>query len=74
MPYHNAPILICPGNWLGSRAFVGTGVTVAEHSIVTAGSLVSQSVPPWKIVRGNPAEAVRSRVLTRRPSVWSLPS
>lgn len=65
MPYHNAPIPICRGSWLGSGAFVGPGVPVAEHSIVTAGRLVTQFVPPWKIVRGYPTEAVRFRVLAR---------
>ena len=65
MPYRNAPIRICRGCWLASRVFIGPGVTVGEHCIVTAGSVVTRSVPPWKIVQGNPAEVIRSRVLTR---------
>ncbi len=65
MSYRNAPIRIGRGCWLASRVFIGPGVTVGEHSIVTAGSVVTKSVPPWKVVQGNPAEVVRSRVLTR---------
>lgn len=65
MPYRNAPIRIGRGSWIGSRAFIGPGVHIGEHCIVTAGSVATRSVLPWQIVRGNPAEVVGTRVLTR---------
>jgi acetyltransferase-like isoleucine patch superfamily enzyme len=45
-------------------AFVGPGslllphVTIGRGAVVSAGSVVSRSVPPLKMVRGNPAAAV----------------
>jgi putative colanic acid biosynthesis acetyltransferase WcaF len=65
MPYRNAPITIERGAWVASCAFVGPGVTVGEHSIVGAGSVVTRSVPPWTVVQGNPATVVKARVLKR---------
>jgi putative colanic acid biosynthesis acetyltransferase WcaF len=65
MPYRNEPITIERGAWVASCAFVGPGVTVGEHSIVGAGSVVTRSVPSWSVVQGNPATVVKPRVLRR---------
>ncbi|MCP4660290.1 MAG: acyltransferase, partial [bacterium] len=42
------------------------GVTLGEGTVVTAGSVVAKSTPPYSIVRGNPAQVVgrRSRQLS----------
>lgn len=65
MPYRNAPIRVDDGAWLASCSFVGAGVHIGEHAVVTAGSVVNRSVAPWTIVQGNPARFVRERVLER---------
>lgn len=49
---------------VGKKAFVGAnatireGVTLGENSLITAGSVVERTVPPFAIVSGNPAKIV----------------
>lgn len=45
--------------WIGCLSIVLRGVTIGEGAIVGAGSVVSQDVPPFTIVAGNPARVVR---------------
>lgn len=51
--------------FLGARCLILPGVRIGEGSIVGAGSVVTQDVPPRSIVVGNPAEILRSGVNTR---------
>jgi len=53
------PIHIGKGAWLGARVMILKGVTVGECAVVGAGSVVSNDVPPFTIVAGNPARVVR---------------
>jgi acetyltransferase-like isoleucine patch superfamily enzyme len=52
---------------LENHVFVGTGstillgVTLGEGTVVTAGSVVTKSSPPYSILRGNPAQVVAKR-------------
>jgi acetyltransferase-like isoleucine patch superfamily enzyme len=43
------------GAWIGASSTILGGVTVGEYSIVAAGSIVINDVPPRVIVAGNPA-------------------
>jgi len=45
--------------WIGFNASILKGVTIGEGAVVAAGAVVTQSVPPWTIVAGNPAKVVR---------------
>jgi acetyltransferase-like isoleucine patch superfamily enzyme len=47
------------GAYLGLRSTVLAGVTVGEYAIVGAGALVVDDVPPYTMVVGVPARAVR---------------
>lgn len=47
--------------WFGWRATVMPGVTIGSGAIIGAGAVVSQDVPPYAIVAGNPARIVRLR-------------
>jgi len=47
--------------WIGTRTLILPGVTVGSHSILAAGSVVTNDVPQWAIVAGNPARLVRFR-------------
>lgn len=40
---------------IGSNATLLCGITIGEGALVGAGSVVTQDVPPWTIVAGNPA-------------------
>lgn len=55
----NAPIAIGDGAWIGAGAIILAGVTIGEHSIVGAGSLVRHDVPARTVVAGNPAKVIR---------------
>ena len=46
---------------IGSGATILGGVTVGEHAIVGAGSVVTRDVPPHATVAGNPARLLRQR-------------
>ena len=55
----SAPILIGRGAWIGARAIILKGVTIHEGAVVAAGAVVTQDVPEYAIVAGNPARVVR---------------
>lgn len=63
MSYRNSPIRIDDGAWVASCVFIGPGVTLGSHCVIAAGSVVTKSVEPWKIVRGNPSQVVGTRIL-----------
>lgn len=64
MPYRNAPIKVENGAWIGANATVTAGVTIAENSVLTVGSVVTKSTEPNMIYQGNPAKAIRERHIT----------
>ena len=53
------PIRIGANTWIGFDSCILPGVTVGEGSIVGARSVVTESVPPYCVVAGNPARLVR---------------
>lgn len=62
-PYRNAPIVVEDGAWIGAKAIVTAGVTIASHSVLTVGSVVTKGTEPYGIYRGNPAVKVKERVI-----------
>lgn len=61
--YKLQPIVIEDGAWVGARATVLPGVTVASHSIVTGGAVISKNTEPFMIYSGNPAVAIKKRII-----------
>jgi putative colanic acid biosynthesis acetyltransferase WcaF len=59
------PIRVEDGCWIAAQAFIGPGVTLGKGSVVSAGSVVLESIPPKGRVRGNPA--VLMAEVTGRP-------
>lgn len=51
------------GSWVAAQAKVGPGVTLGEGSILSLGSVATQSLQPWTIYSGNPAQAIKQRVI-----------
>lgn len=47
--------------WIGTQAILLPGVSIGNHSIIGAGSVVTKNVPDWAIVAGNPARLIRYR-------------
>jgi acetyltransferase-like isoleucine patch superfamily enzyme len=54
------PVRIGANVWIGFGACVLPGVSIGEGSIVGARSVVTESVPPYTMVAGNPARVVRT--------------
>lgn len=44
--------------WVGLRAIVLSGVTIGRGSVVAAGAVVSQDVPPFSVFAGNPGRVI----------------
>ena len=55
----SAPVRIGNDCFIGARAIVLKGVTIGARSIVGAGSVVVQDVPPDVVVAGNPARVIK---------------
>lgn len=63
MPLVSAPITIGDRVWVTAGVFVAPGVTIADGAVILARSCVVKDVSEWTVVAGNPARAVRRRVL-----------
>jgi putative colanic acid biosynthesis acetyltransferase WcaF len=53
-----APITVREGSWIAASCFIAPGVEIGPDAIVSAGSVVFESVAPKTFVRGNPAAVV----------------
>ncbi|MES2732315.1 MAG: WcaF family extracellular polysaccharide biosynthesis acetyltransferase [Bacteroidota bacterium] len=56
-------IILEDGVWIGARAVVCPGLICHTHSILTAGSIATKDLEPYKIYQGNPATIVRERTI-----------
>lgn len=54
------PTLIKRGASIGSSATLLCGITIGEHAVVGAGSVVTKDVPPGAVVAGNPARILKT--------------
>jgi acetyltransferase-like isoleucine patch superfamily enzyme len=52
------PTLVKRGASIGSNATILCGITIGEHAMVGAGSVVTRDVPPGAVVAGNPARII----------------
>ncbi len=58
------PITIEEGAWIGADAFVGPGIKVGSHAVLTAGSIATDDLSAYGIYRGNPAVLIKERVIS----------
>ena len=54
-----SPVVIGSNVWLGSRVMVLKGVTIGDNSVISAGSVVTRSIPANVIAGGMPAKVIR---------------
>lgn len=59
------PVVIKDDVWIGSNITILKGVVIGEAAVVAAGSVVTEDVPPFVIVAGNPAKIVK-KILTNK--------
>lgn len=62
-PLRCAPITIEDGAWIGTNATVTAGVTIAENTVLTVGSVVTHSTKSNTIYQGIPAIPIRKRII-----------
>ena len=58
-PRSGRDVVIGDGVWLASHVLVLGPVTIGEHAVVGAGSLVREDVEPYTVVAGRPAKVVK---------------
>ncbi|WP_417451801.1 CatB-related O-acetyltransferase [Kordiimonas sp.] len=47
--------------WFGFRTLIMPGVNIGHGAIIASGSVVTEDVPPYAIVGGNPAKLIKMR-------------
>jgi maltose O-acetyltransferase len=65
-PYQHIarPIVLERGVWVGARAIILGGVTIGEGSVIGAGTVITQSVPPRTVVVGSAPRSFSKRSAT----------
>ena len=60
-PKTKGDVIIGSDVWLGAEAVILSGVTIGDGAVVGARSVVTNDIPPYAIVAGNPARMVKKR-------------
>ena len=60
-PNTSKGIVIGCDAWIGAGAGVRDGVTIGDHAVVAMNAMVTQNVPDFAIVAGNPARVIGDR-------------
>lgn len=58
------PIMVEEGAWIGARSIVCPGVTCGSHAVLTVGSIAKKDLEPYGIYAGDPAQKIKTRVIT----------
>ena len=56
----SSEVIIADDCWIGANAVILSGVHIGEHSVVAAGAVVKNDVPPYTIVGGCPAKVLKT--------------
>ncbi len=57
------PIVLEEGVWIGARSIVTKGVKCKSHALLSVGSVASNNLEAYTIYKGNPADAIKERVI-----------
>jgi SAM-dependent methyltransferase len=63
-----SPVFIGRNTWLGQNVSVLPGVTIGEHCIIGANSVVRSSIPSYSVAVGAPARVVKQ--VNRKTGQW----
>ena len=58
--------------WIGSRVIILGGIIIGEGAVIQAGSVVSNDVPKYSIMGGNPAKEFKSRDIDHYNKLYFL--
>lgn len=53
------PVVIGDGSWLGFGVVVLPGVTIGQHVVIGANSVVTRDIPDYSVAVGSPAKVIR---------------
>lgn len=53
------PITIADNVWIGANAVILPGISIGQHTVIGAGSVVTKDVEPYTVAAGNPARIVK---------------
>ena len=56
---YNMPVHIGKNCWIGAGAVILPGITIGDHVVVGAGSVVTKDLPPDVVAVGNPCRVLR---------------
>ena len=59
--HNGGKIVIGEDCWICANVVITKGVTIGDHSVVAAGSIVTNDVEPFSVVGGCPAKLIRKR-------------
>jgi putative colanic acid biosynthesis acetyltransferase WcaF len=59
------PITIEDGSWIAARSVVGPGVTVKKGAVLGLGAVTGKSLEAMTIYVGNPAQAIKERIISK---------
>jgi maltose O-acetyltransferase len=48
--------------WIGARVIILSGVKIGKGSVIGAGTVITNVIPPYSIVVGNPGRVISSRL------------
>lgn len=54
--------------WIGANCVILAGTTIGKHSVIAAGTIVTQNVPPYSIFAGNPGKIIK--YYNRETNTW----
>jgi putative colanic acid biosynthesis acetyltransferase WcaF len=57
-------IILEEGSWIGAQTVVCPGVVCKSHAILTVGSVATSELKAYTIYQGNPAKAIKERVIS----------
>ena len=57
---NTSPVVIGDNVWLGSRVMVLNDVSIANHSVIAAGSIVTELIPERSFAAGSSAKVLCS--------------
>ena len=57
----SSPVLVEDDVWIGHGAIILKGVSIGTGAIISAGSVVTKTVPAYSIVGGVPAQIIGRR-------------
>lgn len=59
--YRLGDVIIGDGVMIGANTTILPGVTIGDHAVIAAGSLVHKDVAPYSFVGGNPMQVIREK-------------